>query len=170
LRAAVTAPAAADAGAPAANTPAGKAEGDVADDGEEGLLQALDDFGDDAVEARDVFKSIVRQIPTIHDTILATLRAKGGDNGLAWIPATLAAIGVAVFAGLVGAVLLARWGRRQFASLYEAEVFARADKIIYLYLRALLMLLGVAVFFAVSVAVYLMRSERAWSPPTRPRW
>jgi small-conductance mechanosensitive channel len=143
------------AGAPGENTPAGEAGGDAADNGEDGLLQAIDDFGDDAVEARDVFRSILSQIPTIHDTILATLRAKGGDNGLNWIPATLAGIAIAVIAGLAGSVLLARWGRRQFASLYEAEVFARADKIICLYLRALLMLLGVVVFFVISVAVYL---------------
>lgn len=134
----------------------GEADGGAADDGEEGLLQAIDDFGDDAVEARDVFRSILKQIPTIHDTVRATLRAKGGESGLSWISAALAGIGIGIVAGLVASILLGRWGRRQFASLYDAEVYARADKIIYLYLRALLMLAGVVVFFAVSVAAYLV--------------
>ncbi|MHA7772037.1 mechanosensitive ion channel family protein [Roseibium sp. M-1] len=146
----------------------GPASGEVASVPEENLpdgndagegaatLQTIEEFADDAVEARDVFKSIVRQIPTIHETIVATLRAQGGDRGLAWIPAVLIDIAIAVAFGFAAAHLLNRWGRRQFASWYRADVYTRTDKIIYLYSRALLMIVGVGLFFGVAAAVYLI--------------
>jgi len=121
-----------------------------------GALQALDEFTDEAVEARDVFKSILKEIPKIHDTMLTTLRAEGEGRGLGWIPAALIDIVIAAVLGLAAQLLLQRWGRRQFASMYKANVFSRADKIIYLYLRALLMIVGVGLFFAVSALIYLV--------------
>ncbi|MEO9527551.1 mechanosensitive ion channel family protein [Roseibium sp.] len=133
----------------------GKGAGESGD-GEEGLLRSVDDFADDAVEARNVLKSIVRQIPTIHATILTTLRAEGEDRGLSWIGAALIDIGIAAAIGIAASVLLGRWGRHMFASLFRTDVYSRADKIIYLYLRALLMIVGVILFFGVSVAVYLL--------------
>lgn len=120
-----------------------------------GALQAVEEFADEAVEARDVFKSIVRQIPIIHETIVATLRAQGGERGLSWIPSALVDILIAVACGLAAAFLLSRWGRRQFTSWYRADVYTRADKIIYLYARALLMIVGVGLFFGVAAGVYL---------------
>lgn len=134
---------------------AGK-EADANDAGEgAATMEAIDAFADDAVAARNVLKSILQEIPTIHETIVATLRAQGGDRGLAWIPATLIDIVIAVIFGLAASFLLARWGRRQFASWYRADVYTRADKIIYLYSRAILMIVGVALFFGVAAAVYL---------------
>jgi small-conductance mechanosensitive channel len=120
-----------------------------------GTLQAVEEFADEAVEARDVFKSIVKQIPTIHETMVATLRAQGGERGLSWIGAALIDIAIATAFGLAAAYLLSRWGRRQFASWYRADVCTRADKIIYLYSRALLMIVGVGLFFGVAAGVYL---------------
>lgn len=132
-------------------------EAEGADAGEgAGALQAIDDFADEAVAARDVLKTILKEIPTIHDTMLATLRAQGGERGLSWIPAALIDIAIAVAFGLAASILLSRWGRRQFVGWYRTDVFSRSDKIIYLYARALLMIVGVALFFAVAAAVYLM--------------
>ncbi|MCK7615651.1 mechanosensitive ion channel family protein [Roseibium sediminicola] len=134
---------------------AGK-EADANDAGEgAATMEAIDAFADDAVAARNVLKSILQEIPTIHETIVATLRAQGGDRGLDWIPATLIDIAIAVAFGLAASLLLSRWGRRQFASWYRADVYSRADKIIYLYSRAILMIVGVALFFGVAAAVYL---------------
>ncbi|MEM9631039.1 MAG: mechanosensitive ion channel domain-containing protein [Pseudomonadota bacterium] len=151
------------------DTEAPKAENQVAEDVKDansdpdseagegaGILQDVDEFVDEAVAARDVFKSILKEIPTIHDTMLTTLQAEGEDRGLSWIPEALLDIVVAVVLGLAASSLLARWGRRQFASMYRADVFSRSDKIIYLYLRALLMIVGVVLFFAIAVVVYLM--------------
>ncbi|MCV0428612.1 MAG: mechanosensitive ion channel protein, partial [Roseibium sp.] len=120
-----------------------------------GLLQDVDEFVDEAVAARDVFKSILKEIPTIHDTMLSTLQAEGEERGLRWIPAALIDIAIAVALGLLASSLLARWGRRQFVSMYRADVYSRSDKIIYLFLRALLMIVGVVLFFVVAVLVYL---------------
>ncbi|WP_103225310.1 mechanosensitive ion channel family protein [Roseibium marinum] len=121
-----------------------------------GLIEALEGFSDEAVEARNEFKSIVGEIPTIHNSILNILRAHGEDHGLGWLPAVLIDVAIAIAVGLAAYALLGRWAHRQFAFLYQPEVYSRSDKIIYLYVRALLMAVGVALFFAVAAVVYLV--------------
>jgi len=123
---------------------------------EAGLIQNVDEFVDHAVSARDVFRTILGEIPVIHQTMLSTLRAEGEGLGLSWIPSALIDIAAGVIFGVLAMTLLARWGRRQFMGMYREDVYSRSDKIIYLYLRALLMLVGVALFFGVAVVVYLM--------------
>ncbi|WP_434051324.1 MAG: mechanosensitive ion channel [Roseibium sp.] len=123
---------------------------------EAGLIQNVDEFVDHAVSARDVFRSILGEIPDIHQTMLSTLQAEGEGLGLSWIPTALVDIAAGVIFGVLAMTLLARWGRRQFMGMYREDVYSRSDKIIYLYLRALLMLVGVALFFGVAVVVYLM--------------
>jgi moderate conductance mechanosensitive channel len=128
------------------------------DDNEEGtgLLESLDEFADEAVDARDVLKSILKEIPVIHGTILSTLQAEGEGRGLSWIHTALIDIAISIVFGFVASALLARWGRRQFASMYRADAYARSDKIIYLFLRAILLIVCVALFFAISAIVYLL--------------
>lgn len=123
---------------------------------EAGLVENVDEFVDHAVSARDVFRTILGEIPDIHETMLSTLRAEGEGLGLSWIPTALVDIAAGVIFGVLAMTLLARWGRRQFMGMYREDVYSRSDKIIYLYLRALLMLVGVALFFGVAVVVYLM--------------
>ena len=153
-------------GAPAAETTAdGNAQTETAgsavapaDGAGEGanLLQTVDEFTEDAVEARDVLKSIVQKIPEIQDVMVETLRAQGGERGLNWMSSTLVDILIAVVLGLVASALVNRWGRRQFASWYQPDATTRADKIIYLYARAILMFVGVGLFFAVAAGVFLL--------------
>ncbi len=127
-----------------------------ADEGEgAGFVQEVDVFVDQAISARDVFKDILKEIPVIHETMLTTLKAEGEDRGLGWIPVALIDIAAGVIFGVLAMTLLARWGRRQFANMYKADVYSRSDKITYLLLRALLMIVGVALFFAAAVVVYL---------------
>ncbi|KZM49330.1 mechanosensitive ion channel protein [Labrenzia sp. OB1] len=144
----------------AATQGAAVAQGDEDEEDEEGagagLIEALEGFSDDAVEARDEFKLIVGEIPTIHQSMLNILRTHGEDQGLGWLPAALADVAIAIAVGLAAYALLSRWGHRQFEFLYKADVYSRSDKIIYLYLRALLMAVGVALFFAVGSVVYLI--------------
>jgi hypothetical protein len=40
--------------------------------------------------------------------------------------------------------------------MYKPDVYTRSDKIIYLYLRAILMIAGVVLYFAVATVVYLL--------------
>ncbi|MEO1113294.1 MAG: mechanosensitive ion channel domain-containing protein [Pseudomonadota bacterium] len=144
-------------GADTADTGAsGTAEEPPVEAQEAGLIQNVDEFVDHAVSARDVFRAILGEIPVIHQTMLWTLRAEGEGAGLSWIPTALVDIAAGIIFGVLAMVLLARWGRRQFMGMYREDVYSRSDKIIYLYLRALLMLVGVALFFGVAVVVYLM--------------
>ncbi|WP_417710865.1 mechanosensitive ion channel family protein [Roseibium aggregatum] len=119
-------------------------------------LQTVDEFTDNAVKARDVLKAIVQKIPEIEDVMVETLRAQGGERGLGWLPTTLVDILIAVVLGLVASALVNRWGRRQFASWYQPDATTRAGKIIYLYARAILMFIGVGLFFAVAAGVFLL--------------
>ncbi|GAB2183306.1 mechanosensitive ion channel domain-containing protein [Roseibium sp. LAB1] len=134
---------------------AGTARNDTTGDGGN-LLQTVDEFSDNAVEARDELKSIVHKIPMIQDEMVETLRSQGGEQGLSWMSATLLDILVSVVLGLAASTLLSRWGRRQFAAWYRPDATTRADKIIYLYSRAILMIVGVGLFFAVSAGVFLL--------------
>lgn len=120
------------------------------------LFETVDAFADEAEKARDVLRSIVLKIPTIHGSMVETLRAQGGEQGMGWIPATLTSIAISMLFGLAASTLLARWGRRQFAGMYRPDVYARADKIIYLYLRGILMIVGVGLFFLVSAIAFLI--------------
>ncbi len=124
-------------------------------DDEAEAVETLDAFFLDALKARDTFKSIVREIPTIHETVLSVLKMHGEDEGLGWMPAALVNIALAVVAGLAAMSLLQRWGRHQFAALFRPDADTRADKIIYLFSRAFLMLAGVAAFAIFSALVYL---------------
>ncbi|MET1411158.1 mechanosensitive ion channel domain-containing protein [Roseibium sp. HPY-6] len=121
-----------------------------------GILQEADQFVDQAVSARDVFKTILKEIPIIHQTMLWTLRAEGEGRGLSWIPTALIDIAAGIIFGVLAMTLLARWGRRHFVGMYHENVYSRSDKIIYLFLRALLMIVGVVLFFIVAVLVYLV--------------
>ena len=140
------------------DTPGAESSETNPDEDEEGtgLLEALDEFTDEAVDARDVFKSILKEIPIIHDTMLATLQEEGEGRGLSWIRAALIDIAISVAFGFGATTLLSRWGRRQFANMYRADVYSRSDKIIYLFLRAILMIVGVVLFFVVAALIYLV--------------
>ncbi|WP_420411519.1 mechanosensitive ion channel family protein [Roseibium sp.] len=120
------------------------------------MMETMDEFADEAIRARDILKSIVQKIPTIQDAMVETLEDQGGDRGLSWIAAALIDVVIAVLFGLAASTLLARWGRRQFASMYKPDVYTRSDKIIYLYLRAILMIVGVGLYFIVATLVYLL--------------
>lgn len=120
------------------------------------MMETMDEFADEAIRARAILKAIVHKIPNIQNTMVETLSAQGGDRGLNWIPAALIDVAIAIVFGLAASVLLARWGRRQFAGMYKPDVYSRADKIIYLYLRAILMIVGVGLYFVVASLVYLL--------------
>jgi len=125
-------------------------------DGGGEVMQTMDMFADEAVRARDILKAIVQKIPTVRAAMIETLRAQGEDQGLGWVSTALFDVAVAALFGLAASFALARWGRRQFSGMYRPDVYTRSDKIIYLYLRALLMFVGVGLYFIVAILVYLL--------------
>jgi small-conductance mechanosensitive channel len=136
--------------------PASEGGGVSADEGGGAMMESMDEFADEAVRARDTLKTIVQKIPNIRAAMVETLRSQGEDQGLGWISSALIDVVIAVLFGLAASTLLARWGRRQFAGMYKPDVYTRSDKIIYLYLRAILMIAGVVLYFAVATVVYLL--------------
>ncbi|WP_417669989.1 mechanosensitive ion channel family protein [Roseibium sp.] len=108
-----------------------------------------------ALKARDVVQQILQRAPDLHETIVETLRSKGGHGDMGWLWATLPGVAVALALGYLCYQLVLIWGRRHFAHRYSEDVLLRADKISYLFLRALLMLAGLVVFVGVSGIVLL---------------
>lgn len=121
-----------------------------------------------ALKARDVVKSIVMEVPSFPGTMVATLQAHGSDGSLSWIFTTALGLIVAVALGLVATTFVGRWGRRQFVHLYKQDVYHRADKISYLFLRAILMTVGLVVFISVAglIGLFLTSDTEAGEDTT----
>ncbi|MEP3302796.1 MAG: hypothetical protein ABJO05_12595, partial [Roseibium sp.] len=103
-----------------------------------------------ALKARDVVLQILQSAPDLHETIGATLRAKGGHGDMGWLWATLPGVALALGLGFLCYRLVLMWGRKHFARRYSEGVQQRADKLSYLFLRGLLMLAGLVVYVAVA--------------------
>jgi len=110
----------------------------------------LDEQIDMALSARDVLLRIFNEVPTFPATMATTLRAQGPDGTLGWIPGTFLAMAAAVAAGFFAMALVSRWGRAQFAQYYVQDAHFRADKLAYLFFRALMMFAALIVFVIVS--------------------
>ncbi len=131
---------------------------DLAED-ESRSIQSTDEYIEQALRARDVLKTIVASLPVYHEQALTTLREAGGERGLAWLPRALISIVISIALGLVAMRFLSEWGRKKFAGLYREDVYYRSDKLIYLYLRALLMMAGLVLFAGVMVVAYLILGD-----------
>ncbi|WP_209003576.1 mechanosensitive ion channel family protein [Labrenzia sp. CE80] len=117
--------------------------------------RSMDFYVARAMKARDVVKQILQSAPDLHETMGATLRSKGGHGDMGWLWATLPGAGLALLLGLACYRLVLMWGRKHFAHRYFEGVQPRADRISYLFLRALLMLAGLVVFAGVSGMILL---------------
>jgi len=110
---------------------------------------------DMALSARDVLLRILNEVPTFPATMATTLRAQGPDGTLGWIPGTFLAMAGAVVVGLLAMTLVSRWGRAQFAHFYVQNAHFRADKLVYLFFRASMMIAALIVFVISSALVGL---------------
>ncbi|MEJ8474649.1 mechanosensitive ion channel family protein [Roseibium algae] len=138
--------------APAAETaePEKAAQRETLEEASVAAEASVEKYGRNALLARDVMREIVGNAPGLGDAIETTLRSKGANGGLYWLSSTLMVVAIAIAVGLAAYSLVLSWGRRQFAHLYEQEVHQRADKVGYLFLRAILMTAGLVVFVCVS--------------------
>ncbi len=118
-------------------------------------LKSLDDYVNDVIRARNILRSTIEGLPHFHETALETLRNHGENKDLSWLPSTLIKTLISLAFGIAAMQLVARWGRQKFVYLYKPDVYHRADKLSYLFLRALLMSAGLIVFFGVSAVVFL---------------
>lgn len=121
--------------------------------------EMTDLYLDRALMARDAARNMIKMAPGLPGSVTEMLREKGGDDGLGWISATLLVTVVGVVIGGFFMRLVERWGLRQFAHLLQRENRHRADRIAYLFLRALVMLISIAAFTVVSALVLLFLSR-----------
>jgi small-conductance mechanosensitive channel len=106
--------------------------------------------------AQDVFNDILKAAPGFPAAFQSAISAHDPEAGTGWVwTAVLNAI-IAALLGLGALHLVDRMGRKQFAHFYEEELPHRADKISYLFLRAILMVFGLLAFVLVAGAVVLL--------------
>lgn len=109
-----------------------------------------------AVKARDEFKRILANGPQLRAQMAATLAAQDEDGTTDWVWDSILVMLAGVISGIAALTLFYRWTRKQFGYIYKEEVFERADKLAYLFLRALIMTSGLLVFVAVAGLVVLV--------------
>ena len=121
-----------------------------------GAMRGVEGYLDRISRAQKVFKSVLQAAPEFPTVFMAAISAHDSVAGTGWVwKAVLNAI-VAALLGLGALHLVDRMGRKQFAHFYQEEVPHRADKISYLYLRAILMVFGLVAFVLVAGVVVLI--------------
>jgi len=103
-----------------------------------------------ALRARDEFKRILSEGPTLHQKMMETLASHGEDGTTDWVLTSVLVVIAGIIAGSLALRLFYQWGRSYFGYLYKDEVFERADKISYLFIRAVIMTVGLTVFVIVA--------------------
>ncbi len=103
--------------------------------------------------ARDELLRIIGAMRGAPGEMAATLDRHGGGQGAAWVlPAVLLGF-VYLLLGYGGERLFANWGRRHFMYLFNKEPKDRAERIGYLIVRALMMLVGVAIMAGIALVL-----------------
>ena len=121
----------------------------------------IDSYSRRSLEVRSALEQVLAAAPHLRADIEETIRSQSSNGQLDWIWGTLLLSAVAIAAGLGGQRLVTLWGRRQFATLYSWDTRQRADKITYLFLRALVMLVGLVVFAAIAGVLLLALNREA---------
>lgn len=143
--------------APEAATPAAPHSANAAT-ASQSAQAAVEGYLDRISRAQQVFHSVLQAAPDFPAAFQSAVSAHDTAAGPGWVwSAVLNAI-VGALLGLGALHLVDRMGRKQFAHFYEEELPHRADKISYLFLRAILMVFGLIAFVLVSGAVVLLLS------------
>ncbi|MBD8890610.1 mechanosensitive ion channel family protein [Roseibium litorale] len=121
--------------------------------------EMTDLYLDRGLAARDAARNILQMAPELPGSVTEMLRAKGMNGSLDWIGTTLLVTAVGFVIGGFFMQLVGKWGLRQFDNLLQRENRHRADRIAYLFLRAIAMLIGIVAFVVVSGAVLLALSR-----------
>ncbi|MGI9352503.1 MAG: mechanosensitive ion channel family protein [Rhizobiaceae bacterium] len=110
-------------------------------------------MGDQAFKVRSELFRILGNAPELWSSIIKTLKRVSPDGSFNWLGiAVLTAIG-GIAVGTGPTILIRNWNRKYFSGLFNPEPQSRAEKITYLMLRALLILVNVSAMFIISVAI-----------------
>ena len=116
--------------------------------------------------ARDELVRIIGAMRDAPGEMAATLDRHGGGQGAGWVlPAVLLGI-VYLLIGYGGERLFSNWGRQHFMYLFGDVPRDRAERIGYLIVRALLMVIGVAIMAGVALvlaALFDKGHEAVWT-------
>lgn len=103
--------------------------------------------------SRTNVRRMVLSAPEFPGRFAAALQKASFDGTPMWL---IWAVGTAVFGILLGLGiyrLVSRWIRSHFAGIYKSENLTRADKLTYLMLRGLFLLVSTGIMFAVAIMV-----------------
>ena len=120
-------------------------------------------MGDQALKVRSELFRILTKAPDLWSSIIKTLTRVSPDGTFTWLGiAVLTAIG-GILVGTGPTILIRNWNRKYFSGLFNPEPQSRAEKITYLMLRALLILLNVSAMFLIAVTIAVSIRHRSWS-------
>lgn len=114
-------------------------------------------------QLRGALQQILAELPSLPDSMIATLQSKSADGSLRWLWGALVVVVIAVLAGNGANLLFRRWARPLYHARFTQAPETRTEKIAYLLGRGVVMTLGTFVFFVVawSVAVLLHEDTEA---------
>lgn len=114
-------------------------------------------------QLRGALQQILAELPSLPESMIATLQSKSADGSLRWLWGALVVIVIAVLAGNGASLLFRRWARPLYAARFTQAPETRTEKIAYLLGRGIVMALGTLVFCIVawSVAVLLHEDTEA---------
>lgn len=121
-----------------------------------GTMPMVEGYLDRISRAQTVFNSVLEAAPGFPAAFVSAINSHNPSAGAGWVWTALMNAIIAGLLGLGALHLVDRWGRKQFARFYDEEVVHRAEKISYLYLRAILMVFGLVAFILVAGAVVLL--------------
>ncbi len=127
--------------------PTAKAEPDVA------MIDQGMRLADVLLQARDEFRRILAGSAAFMGNVGEALAAVDPGGAVGWILHGIIVGAIGVVAGIFIARAVQKWGRRNFAHLYVPDPELRVDKLSYLLIRAVLMMVGVVIFVLAALVI-----------------
>ncbi len=113
-------------------------------------------WGEQALKVRSELSRIISKAPQLGSSIVKTLERVSPDGSFLWLGiAVLTAVG-GIAIGTVPAVMMRKWARGHFSSLYNPEPKNRAEKLTYLMYRALIILFNVSIMAVCAVLIAII--------------
>lgn len=112
--------------------------------------------GKQALAFRNQLAALVAEAASFPAEAVATIRGKDPDSGLAWPLFVLIVVVVYLVIGGVAERYFRRWGKNHFFHLFNPTPQSRAEKILYLLVRGLMMFAGLLLQLAIAAALVVV--------------
>jgi len=106
-------------------------------------------------EARENFRTIVREAPNYVPNFLATLRSISTDKDLIWVPGAFMFALIFLGIGFIPERIFSNWGRTHFEYFCSLEPASRSEMIAYSVFRFVMRVMGFVMQAAVAIVLVM---------------